>query len=107
MGEEDEDAPEDAPEEPEEGEAEEGEFVFEDPDEAEELDLDDEEALLLFELPCVEEDVEDCDVEGEEDDWPHPASIRATAVHPKMEAVTSNIFFFFKISLQCDPLIFL
>ena len=65
---EDEDVPEDAPEEPEEGEAEEGEFVFEDPDEAEELDLDDEEALLLFELPCAEEDVEDCDVEGEEDD---------------------------------------
>ena len=116
MGEEDEDAPEDAPEEPEEGEAEEGEFVSEDPeeeegadeDEAEELDLDDEEALLLFELSPVEEEEEDWEVEGEgEEVWPHPASIRATAVHPKMEATTSNIFFFFKISLQCDPLIFL
>ena len=61
----------------------------------------------MFELPCAEEDVEDCDVAGEEDDWPHPASIRAIAVHPKMEAATSNTFFFFKISLQCDPLIFL
>ena len=57
-------------------EEEEGEFVSEDPegeegadeDEAEELDLDNEEALLLFELPCAEEGVEDWDVEGEEED---------------------------------------
>ncbi len=34
----------------------------------EELDLDDEEALLLFELPCVEEEEEEWEVEGEEDD---------------------------------------
>ena len=54
----------------------------------------------MFELPCAEEGIEDWDVEGEEEDWPHPASIRVAAVHPKMDAATSNIFFFFTISLQ-------